>query len=154
MVWDAACCAVKDCIASQADFGNDQSHRYLSSTRCGGRSYPVVSVQSGSKDRAVADSARKFQRDSACGIRGGEVSILIHRERSNGISEHVLAFAPYQFQIFRKIAKEAFFQASFCLFPLIGSLGKLQVRVWQPKRLAEPLGTFSGKQCMIRFLHY
>src|SRR5437667_7655632 len=75
------------CVASR--FGNDQSHRYLSNTRCGGRSYPVVSVQSGSKDRAVADSARKFQRDSACGIRGGEVSILIHRERSNGISEHV-----------------------------------------------------------------
>src|SRR5207248_8335693 len=37
--------------------------------------------------------------------------------------------------------------------PLIHSLGKLQIRLRQPKRLAEPLGTLTGKQSMIGLLH-
>src|SRR2546428_7443211 len=49
---------------------------------------------------------------------------------------------------------EAFCEASFCLFPLVDSLGKPQVDFWQPKCFSEPLGTLTGKQDMISSLHY
>src|SRR6267143_493723 len=49
---------------------------------------------------------------------------------------------------------DAFCEASFCLFPLVDSLGKPQVRLRQPKCVSEPLGAPTGKQRMIGSLHY
>ena len=135
------------CVTSR--FGNDQSHRYLSNTRCGGRSYPVVSVQFG---------CRRFCPKVSTRLRlWNPRRLSLHSDPSRALQRYLRAcfgLCSASVSDFSENRQGRLFQASFCPFPLIDSLGKLQVRVWQPKRLAEPLDTFSGKQCMISFLHY